>query len=35
MIKISKEDFIKICNESLTMADAARKMNIHYNTLIK
>lgn len=35
MNKINKDEFINVCNESLTMAEAARKLNIHYNTLIK
>lgn len=29
---IKKEDFIKVCQESLTMAQAAVKLNLHFNT---
>ena len=32
MKQINKEEFIKICQESETMAIAARKLNIHFNT---
>lgn len=35
MIKINKEDFIKICNNSLTMAEASRKLKMHFNTFKK
>ena len=35
MININKEEFIKICNESKTMAMAARKLNMHFNTFKK
>ena len=35
MKKINKEEFISICNESLTMADAARKLNMHFGTFKK
>lgn len=33
--RISKEEFIKICEESNTMKEASAKMNIHFNTLKK
>lgn len=29
---MTDEQFIKLCNESITMAQAAAKMNIHFNT---
>lgn len=29
---IDKDHFIKICNESLTMAEACRKLELHFNT---
>ena len=32
MVTINKEEFIKICNESDTVAQAARKLNLHFNT---
>ena len=32
MKQINKEEFIKICQESETMAIAARKLNMHFNT---
>ncbi len=32
---IDKEQFIKICNESLTMAQAAVKLNLHFNTFVR
>ena len=32
MIKIDKEEFIKVCNEELSMASAASKLGIHFNT---
>ena len=32
MIKIDKEKFIEICNNSLTMAEASRKLKLHFNT---
>lgn len=35
MIDISKDEFIKIVKSSLTMAEAARKMNLHFNTFVK
>ena len=30
-----ENNFIKICNESQTMAEASRKLNLHYNTFIR
>ena len=35
MIKIDKEEFIKVCNEELSMARAASKLGIHFNTFKK
>ena len=35
MIKIDKDKLIEVCNTSLTMAEAARKLNLHKNTLKK
>lgn len=32
MKQVNKEEFIKICNESVSMRDAARQLNMHYNT---
>lgn len=32
MKQINKEEFIKICNESATMAIACSKLNMHFNT---
>jgi hypothetical protein len=32
---IPKDEFIKICNEELTMARAAAKLNLHFNTFKK
>lgn len=32
MKQIDKEEFIKVCQESETMAIAARKLNMHFNT---
>jgi predicted RNA-binding Zn-ribbon protein involved in translation (DUF1610 family) len=32
---ISKEDFIKICQESISMALAASKLGLHFNTFKK
>ena len=32
MNNIDKENFIKICNESLTMSEASRKLGLHFNT---
>lgn len=32
MKQINKEEFIKICQESETMAIAARKLSMHFNT---
>lgn len=32
MVNIDKEEFIKICNESLCMSEAAQKLNLHFNT---
>ena len=32
MIKVNKENFIEVCNNSLTMAEACRKLNLHFNT---
>lgn len=32
MIKYDKENFIKVCEESLSMASAAAKLGIHMNT---
>lgn len=32
---ISKEDFIKTCNESLSMASACAKMGFHFNSFKK
>lgn len=29
---IDKENFIKICNDSRSMAEAAMKLNLHFNT---
>ena len=29
---INKEEFIRVCNESETAAQAARKLNLHFNT---
>lgn len=34
-IGIDKELFIKTCNESLTMSQAASKLNLHFNTFKK
>lgn len=35
MIKIDKDKFVQVCNESSSMAEAARKLNIHFNTFKK
>lgn len=32
MIKIDKQEFINICNSSNSMAEAAAKLHIHFNT---
>ena len=32
MKHINKEEFIKICNESISMAQASQKLNLHFNT---
>ena len=32
MKKIDKEKFISICNDSVTMTEAARKLNMHFGT---
>ena len=32
---IPREEFIKVCNEELTMARAATKLNLHFNTFKK
>lgn len=34
-LKITKEEFIKICNESLSMSEAMRKTNLHRVTFTK
>src|SRR5210317_461239 len=35
MIKIDKEEFIKVCTEELSMARAASKLGLHFNTFKK
>ena len=35
MIKINEEEFIKVCNEELSMAKAASKLGLHFNTFKK
>lgn len=35
MLKINKEEFCKICNETETMAQAAMKLGLHFNTFRK
>ena len=35
MINIDKEYFIKICNESATMAEASRVLGLHFNTFVR
>ena len=35
MIKIDKNEFIKVCNEELSMARAAVRLGIHFNTFKK
>jgi hypothetical protein len=32
MIKIDKEEFIKVCNEELSMAKACARLGLHFNT---
>lgn len=32
---IPRDEFIKVCNEELTMARAATKLNLHFNTFKK
>jgi 5-methylcytosine-specific restriction endonuclease McrA len=32
MKKLDRDSFIKVCNEELTMAKAAAKLNLHFNT---
>ena len=32
MKQVDQDEFIRICNESDTMAIAARKLNMHFNT---
>ena len=32
MKEINKDNFIEVCNTSLTMAEASRKLNLHFNT---
>ena len=31
-VELNKEYFIKVCNESKTMAEASRVLNLHFNT---
>jgi len=35
MVNIDKENFIEVCNNSLTMSEACRKLKLHYNTFKK
>ena len=35
MVNINKENFIEVCNNSLTMSEACRKLKLHYNTFKK
>ena len=35
MINYTKEEFIKVCNESKSMSEAAAKLQLHYNTFKK
>lgn len=35
MKHINEQEFIKVCQSSLTMAEAARKLGMHYNTFIR
>ena len=35
MVKIDKEEFIKACNEELSMARAASRLGLHFNTFKK
>ena len=32
MKQVNKEEFIKVCQEAVSMRDAARQLNMHYNT---
>ena len=32
MIKVDKEEFIKVCNEELSMAKACARLGLHFNT---
>lgn len=32
MKEINKDNFIEVCNTSLTMSEASRKLNLHFNT---
>jgi len=32
---IDEDNFIKVCNESITMAEASRKLNLHFNTFAR
>ena len=32
MINIPKDVFINVCENSLSMSEAAAKLNLHYNT---
>ena len=35
MKQINEKEFIQICSESLTMAEAARKLNMHFGTFAR
>lgn len=35
MKHIDKDNFIKVCNESKTMAEASRKLNMHFGTFAR
>ena len=32
MVNLTKDDFINVCENSITMAEAAAKLKLHYNT---
>ena len=35
MIKINEDEFIKVCNEELTMARASARLGLHFNTFAR
>lgn len=35
MKKVDEKEFIEVCQTSKTMAEAARRLKMHYNTFIR